>query len=406
MTRIRSASAAVATLTALTIAIAGCTAAPAPDEPDGPDAPTYQARETGELQEVVETMALEMGVPGAVMLLRTPDGEQTVTYGVTELGGDVPVTTDQHIRIGSNTKTMTGTVILQLAQEGALSLDDAVSTYRPEVPGGDDIAIAQLLNMRSGLFNYTETYELNAALDAEPGKAWDPEDLVAMGLALPPYFAPGEGYHYSNTNTVLLGLIAEQIEGAPLEQILAERLFEPFGLDQTLLPARDVNTLPEPFSRGYMYTDNVMTMSVAALPADLQAAAQEGSLLPNDQTLVNPSWGWAAGAGISTAEDLADWAEVLGTGAALDAETHQARLDSLEPTSDAADAPRYGYALAQLGPFLGHTGELPGYNAFMGHEPDAGVTLVVWANLAPTAAGQDPATTMARALIGELYPAD
>jgi D-alanyl-D-alanine carboxypeptidase len=97
--------------------------------------------------------------------------------------------------------------------------------------------------------------------------------------------------------------------------------------------------------------------------------------------------------------------EILVKGEALDAEVQEERLNSLQPTGDEPDSPRYGYALAEMGPFLflGHTGELPGYNSFMGHQPDTDVTLIVWSNLAPGANGKDPAVEIAKELMGVLY---
>jgi Beta-lactamase len=114
---------------------------------------------------------------------------------------------DDHTRIGSITKTMTGTVILRLVDEGKLGLDQPLSAFRPDIPHADAITIRQLLNMTSGLFNYSDDRALDQALDDHPQQPWTPEQLVQFGLRYPPYFAPGEGYHYSNTNYALLGLI-------------------------------------------------------------------------------------------------------------------------------------------------------------------------------------------------------
>jgi D-alanyl-D-alanine carboxypeptidase len=204
---------------------------------------------------------------------------------------------------------------------------------------------------------------------------------------------------------VLLGLIAEQIDRKPLEQVFRDRIFAPLGLSRTLLPARDDNRLPEPRASGYMFTDNVITLATNAIPPDLQFDAKAGRLLPNEQTAVNPSWGWAAGAGISTARELADYVEALTDGRLLGPELQKVRMDSPAPTDpDNPQSARYGLGIAAFGPFYGHTGELPGYNSFMGRDPAAAVTLIVWANLAPAADGRDPATTIARALIGQIYP--
>src|SRR5437764_6862336 len=104
------------------------------------------------LQTMVDRTAKELLIPGAVVLLRTPQGEFTVTYGTTLLGAVSPPRADTHFRIASNTKTMTAAVIVLLAQEGKLSLDDPVSKYVPGMPNGDKITITELLKMRSGLY--------------------------------------------------------------------------------------------------------------------------------------------------------------------------------------------------------------------------------------------------------------
>jgi D-alanyl-D-alanine carboxypeptidase len=365
-----------------------------------------QQIDSSALQATLDSMADDFLLPGAVVLLRVPEGEYILTHGVRGLDDPTPVTADDHIRIGSNTKTMTGTVILQMVQEGAIALTDPVSTFRPEVPNGDAISIEMLLNMRSGLFNYSTTYAMNRTLDLEPLKAWQPEEMLAIGLRYPPYFAPDQGYTYSNTNTVLLGLIAEQIDGKPLETIFRDRIFTPLGLTRTWLPARDENLLPEPRSKGYMFTDNVITLATNAIPPDLQFDAKAGTFLPNEQTDVNPSWGWAAGAGVSTATELADYVEALTDGRLLGPELQKLRMDSPRATNpDAPSSALYGLGIAKFGPLNGHTGELPGYNSFMGRDPEAGVTLIVWANLAPAPDGQGPATAIARALLGQIYAA-
>ncbi|MCL2534044.1 MAG: beta-lactamase family protein [Nocardiaceae bacterium] len=357
------------------------------------------------LDGIVKSVAEDLQIPGAVAMLTTPDGDLAVKYGTGVRGQNAPVAPVEHIRIGSNTKTMTGTVILQLVQEGKIALTDPVSKYRPDVPNGDAITIEQLLNMRSGLFNYTETAELNQALDNDPQKQWKPDELLALAFAHPPYFPPGQGFHYSNTNTVLLGLIAEDLDGKPLQQVFQSRLFGPLGLTGTSFPGIADSSIPAPHPQGYVYGTNTQTLTDPALPADMQAAAKDGTLQPNDVTDVNPSWAWAAGAGISTANDLVTWVRALVGGKLLDPDMQTRRLASVQPTTPDAGAAQYGWGIAKMGPMFGHTGELPGFNSFMGDDPVNKVTLVVWTNLAPAANGQDPATTMAKEIIGKVYPA-
>lgn len=107
------------------------------------------------LQTMLDTTAKEFWVPGAMILLRAPQGEFEVSYGTTLLGAASPPQADTYFRIASNTKTMTAAVILQLAAEGRLSAADPVLKYVPHVPNGNNITIAQLLDMRSGLYDYS-----------------------------------------------------------------------------------------------------------------------------------------------------------------------------------------------------------------------------------------------------------
>ncbi|EMY35709.1 D-alanyl-D-alanine carboxypeptidase [Arthrobacter crystallopoietes BAB-32] len=393
----------------LLLGASGCTAEspPAAENVQAVEAsgsPGPPAIDEEQLRETFERLAEELLVPGAAMLLRTPERELEFTYGDRARDDSDPVDLQDHIRIGSVTKTWTGTIILQLVEEGRLSLDDPVSKFREDVPNGENITIEQLLNMRSGLYNYSESYELSLALDETPQRVWTPEELVGIALPLPAYFPPGEGYHYSNTNTVLLGLIAEELEDKPLEEIVQDRLLDPLGMDESAFPPSADTALQRPHPQGYMFMDNVLTIASTKLPADLIAAAESGELEPNDVTDANSSWTWAAGQGTSTAGDVAVWAEALAEGGVLGDETQQLRMDSLQPVDpDNPESPLYGLAIAKFGELYGHTGELPGFNTFMGHDPGNDLTLIVWTNLAPAADGRDPATSIARELIGEIY---
>lgn len=354
------------------------------------------------LGQIVDTTAKEMMTPGAMVLVRAPEGSFLHAYGTSSLSTSKSVTAEDHMRIGSNTKTMTGTVILLLAQEGKLDLDDPVSKYRPDVPGGDKITITHLLNMRSGLFNYSETFQLNDTLDEHPTKAWRQDELLAMAFSRQPYFLPGQGYHYSNTNTVLLGLIAEKIEKRPLAAIFKARLFDPLGMTNTSLPDITSNAIPAPHPRGYMYGSNVETMT--KLSPERQAAARAGSFLPADVTDENPSWGWSAGSAISTIADMATWVEAMGTGKILNAAFQKKRMESFIPIHP--DQPAhggYGLGIAKMGMAIGHTGELPGFNSFMGYVPETQTTLVVWTNLNAAPEGKAPAVEIGKRLLGYLH---
>jgi D-alanyl-D-alanine carboxypeptidase len=346
-------------------------------------------------------------IPGVVILIRSKDqGEWSATFGTAEIGKDVPMNINDHFRIGSNTKTMTSTVILQLMEEGKLALDDPISKYRPDVPNGENITLQQLAEMRSGLFSYTLDPGFNKTLDDDPQKAWTPDELIKIGLSHPPDFAPGAQYEYSNTNIVLLGVVIEQLTGMSASQAFEERLFKPLGLSQTLLPAADDSSIPDPHSRGYQFGTNVETIDSYAVPAADLPKALDGSLKPLDFTDANPSWAWTAGGAISTPDEMADFVEGMVDGGLLDPATQKLRLDSVLPINPSAtNGPGYGIGIVRFAPNVyGHDGQIPGFSTFMVRDPVAENTIIIGCNLAaePTK-GANAATVLAMPVIGALY---
>jgi CubicO group peptidase (beta-lactamase class C family) len=360
------------------------------------------------LQATVEATAKELLLPGAIVLLRTPQGDFAFGYGATELGGTTPPRGDTHFRIASNTKTMTAAVIVLLAQEGKLRFDDPVSKYVSGVPNGDDITIGELLKMRSGLPSYTEAPELTESLDHDPTRAWTPEEMLAIAFKGPSLFAPGTEFNYCNTNYALLGLIIEKLEGAPLARVLQDRLFGPLGMKHTLLPASTSNTILEPYAHGYLYGSSSYALADAPYPAELIAAAKAGTLKPNDDTDQNPSYATAAGGAISTADDLAIWMRALVGGKVLGADTQRQWLTSPEPEDPSKPlGQKYGYGIAQMtfGPnsVYFHGGEMPGYNSFMGYDPVNDVTLVIWTSLTVSLDGLPTANTLMLKMLDRIY---
>jgi len=348
------------------------------------------------LQTMVEATARELMIPGAIVLLRTPQGEFTVAYGTTQLGTTNPPTAETSFRIASNTKTMTAAVILQLAQEGKLNLSDSVSKHVAGVPNGDKITIAELLDMRSGLYNYLDSAELATSADHDMAKVWTPAELLAIAFARPPNFSPDAEYEYNNTNYVLLGLIIEQVEHKTLSEAMQDRLFGPLGMRHTFLPPSRMNAMPEPYAHGYLYgSSSVAFVGTPPYSPEVKSAARAATLLPTDYTNLNHSFAWAAGGAVSNANDLATWIEALVSGRVFDATYQQLWLNSVRPEDPKKPDQQYGYGIAKLrwGPnaMYYHGGETAGYNSFMGYDPVNKVTLIVWSNLtvsldeAPTA---------------------
>ncbi len=354
------------------------------------------------LQPQIEEQMTNLRIPGALVYVDVPgEGTWSQAFGTGNIEGDTPITPNDHFRIGSNTKTFTGTVILQLMDEGKLGLDDPVSEYQPEVPNGENITIRQLLNMSSGLFSYTEDEDFNQTLDTEPQKVWEPEELVEIGFSHPPDFSPGEGFQYSNTNTVLLGMIIEQLTGQPLEQEFQDRIFVPLGMGNSLFPERSSAAIPDPHPRGYMYQTNVESLNTSELQEEEAEQADESAGEPNDVTDENPSWGWAAGAAISTLNDMIIWAKADATGALLSSEAQKERLTWVSPPP--SPGAQYGLAIAEFpGGFIGHDGQLPGFNSFVAHNPEAGATIVVFTNVYSAPDGSQPANEITKTIVQEL----
>lgn len=331
-----------------------------------------------------------LGVPGAVVFVQSArSGSWTTSLGSSNLATHEQMNPDLHFRIGSITKTFTGTVILQLVDEGKLRLDDPVAKYLPEVPNGAHITLRELLDMRSGLYNYSEDNSFGQELEAHPDKVWTPQELVAIAFKHAPYFAPGQDFHYSNTNYILLGMMIEQVTGQPVESEFQQRIFTPLGMSHTLLPPRTSAALPAPYAHGYMVNT----------PAQQGAANNKSAENLVDVTSWNPSWGWTAGSAISTLGDLEIWAKALATGKLLSPAMQRERLSW---SSTLSESLKYGLGVADFDGFIGHNGGLPGYQSFAGYMPGKDATIVVLTNLQMTANGATPADTFAKMIRQDL----
>jgi len=364
-----------------------------------PDAPPF----SDGLRPQIQALMSDLMVSAAVVVVRSPQGDWSAAFGQRARGGIDPLRVDDHFRVGSVTKTWTGTVILQLVHERRIGLDDPVSLHLSGVPDGDRITIRHLLSMRSGLFNYSTDLAFNQSLDERPERVFTVQELLDIGFAHPPYFAPGADYTYSNTNTLLLGQIIESKTGMPLADAFHSRLFAPIGLSRTLYPPMNNTNLPAPFARGYQYGTNVETMLSEALSPERQAAARNGSLQPTDTTLHSTSWGGAAGMGISTAPEMATFVKAMISGGLLDTQLQAQRLASCQPiVPGSPDSASYCLGLAKFGTYYGHTGEIPGYNTFMGYDPTTDTTLVVMASMAAAPDGRAPANTIAMRVMQRL----
>jgi D-alanyl-D-alanine carboxypeptidase len=374
----------------LLLAASGCAGehtSPQPSASAPPDSSEAERPMTDAIAQRLDTAVNQAmtaaGVPGAIIGIWGPDGTYVRAFGVADKTARAPMKTDFYSRIGSVTKTFTVSGVLQLADQGKLGLDDPIAKFVDGVPQGDKITLRQLARMQSGLFNYSASPAFQQAMFADPRRAFTPHELLNYAFAQPNQFPPGDGFEYCNTNTVLLGLVVEKVSGQPLHSYIQDHIVIPLGMSHTSFPT--TNAFPEPHPQGY----TVQT-------ADGKEAAA---------TDWNPSWGWAAGAMISTLDDMRIWAPALATGKLL---TPQMQAQRLQTVGSPGMPPQDGYGLGifNLGGWIGHNGSLPGYQTVVVYLPQKRTTLVILVNTDIEYQGSEPSTTLATAITKELTPDD
>ncbi|HEX6344261.1 serine hydrolase domain-containing protein [Umezawaea sp.] len=300
-------------------------------------------------------------VSGALLTVEDSGGVRADASGEARVGG--------HFRIGSVTKTFVATVVLQLVDEGRVGLDDPVDRYVDGVPNGARTTVRQVLNHTSGLYDYAheQGWSTNRWRGAERFRGYRPEELLAVAAAREPYFEPGEGWHYSNTNYVVAGMLVERVTGRPYGDEVRTRVLRPLGLDHTTVPGHRPG-LPHPHARGYTTVD--------------------GRLV--DATLMNPSLDWAAGEMISTADDLTRFLDALLGGRLLSA----ASLAAMRETVDTGTVFAYGLGLQRFDlpcgrSVWGHGGELIGYLTYATRGDDGRVAALSYNPVGEGVPGED-----------------
>jgi len=304
----------------------------------------------------------EFKAPGMMLAIYVPGKTPYVkAMGLSDIKRKKLMDVTQTFRIGSNTKTFTSTVILQLVDEGKLKLSDKLDKYFPKVPGSEGISIEMLLNHTSGLFNYSEDSTFGEMLVNDRVRYFTPAELISFAVKHKPYFEPGRGFHYSNTNTVLLGMIVGKVTGHSLEDEIKSRLIDRLGLKNTYFP-KAAETYGD-IVHGYMIEDG----------------------RNDDWTKENVSWGWAAGAMISDISDLKTFITAVTDGTLLSGDLQEDRMTTWVDMPGLKDFPsaRYGYNVFTFGGYIGHNGGLPGYISFMVRNPDNGSTIVMMMNVQP-----------------------
>ncbi|WP_157181804.1 serine hydrolase domain-containing protein [Nocardia testacea] len=324
-------------------------------------------------------------IPGAAVAIVDPElGRYLRAYGLADTTTGRPVTVDDHFRIGSVTKTFTATAVLRAAEQGRLSLDDALEKFVPGVPNGEAITIRDLLGMYGGVYDYSADPEFAEQLQpAQPTREWDRGDVLRVIAARSDAARmPRQQGNYSNSEYYLLGLVLERVTGKPVRQVLND-LSGDHGLRETFYPGD--RSLPMPAARGYTYAGDV--------PVDV-----------TERT--SPSLYGAAGAMVSSVADLATYAAALGRGDLLKEPAFRARTAFTDISTPGGGTYRYGLGLAQDGRWLSHEGSVLGYTTQIGYLPERGVSVVVVVNqhTLPGTQLMVNAPSIWAAVVDDLYP--
>ncbi|NJO72159.1 MAG: serine hydrolase [Oscillatoriales cyanobacterium RM1_1_9] len=207
---------------------------------------------TADFQAALDQVLAERNFPGLSASVIMSDGTVWAgTQGVSDLENQTPLKPDDRFVIGSVTKLFTATVVMQLAEEGTLNLDDPMNQWIPgiaeRIPNGDQITVRQLVSHTSGVRDYDDS-DLGKAIETNPERAqeeWTPEDFIELIYDKEPANSPGQ-FDYSNTNYTLLGEIIEAATDSDLEAQFQTRIFDPLGLENTFY------ALPEDIPGGYV----------------------------------------------------------------------------------------------------------------------------------------------------------
>jgi D-alanyl-D-alanine carboxypeptidase len=328
--------------------------------------------------------------PGASVGIVLKDGTSFgVVTGVSDRTEGTPMRVEDLLLAGSTGKTFFAAVAVQLVEAGKLALDAPVSTYLGSLPwylrlpNAKTMTVRHLMTHTSGLVRYEMNPKFTAALRAAPDKTWTPEEELSFLLDATPPFAAGEGWDYSDTNYIVLGMLCERITGTKLYDEVQRRFLGPLKLTR-IVPStsrRIPGLIP-----GY------------AGPKDPLGLPDE--VMTNGVFTINPQFEWTGGGYATSPLDLARWGQALYAGKALSAKARALMIDAAVPARLGPET-RYGLGVivrpSPAGPTWGHSGFFPGYQTELVHFVERGLTIAIQIN------SSAPRVTGGRSLLRVTY---
>ena len=320
--------------------------------------------------------------PGAAVIVT--EGGKTVYargQGLADLDAKRPITPDTVFRLGSITKQFAAATVLQLAQEGKLSLDDPLSKFFPDYPQpGASATVRQLLNHTSGIQSYTGIP--GWMVEANTNRRYSTAELIDVFKKLPSPSKPGEKWNYNNSGYVMVGAVIEAVTGRPWHQEVAERFAKPLKLSSLHYGVGEEKVAG--MAKGYTEKE------------DGQAPALR----------IDMSVPHAAGALVGSVKDLAAWANALHHGRVLPQSAYQ---QMITPTAlPGGKTEPYGFGMG-LGDVrgrkqIGHGGGIFGFSTNSLYIPEKDLFVAVFSNSDdPAVAPSMAATKLAALAIGEPY---
>ena len=329
------------------------------------------------------------GYPAALTAVRDKDGNTigaAAGTGNLETGEAPPL--DGEVRIGSNTKTFVAVVILQLVQEGKITLDEPIETYLPGLIHGEGIdsskiTVRQLLQHTSGLPEYTDTVPGETDIFQIRDNYYSTRDLLDVALSKPAAFEPGSQFKYTNTNYIVLSLLAEKVTHRPLAEQITKRITEPLGLNHTYYPNPGEEEIRGTHPHGYHRNS-------------------QGEL--EDITRKDPSEAGGAGAMISTPSELNKFFQAVLDGTLLSQDSIAEMKKTVDAGQPETGVDHYGLGIISTslscgGTAWGHAGSIPGYTTFNGVGPD-GTAVTVTVTALTTAIADDPSSAIEKYQLG------
>ena len=334
------------------------------------------------LQARFETLYRAGQFPGGTAGFALPDGTSfAIAVGVSDKTAGTPMRPTDRLLSGSVGKTYVSALVLQHVKEGRIGLDDRIAKWLGQepwfgrLPNAAEITVRHLLRHTSGLVRYELNPKFTADLSAQPDKVWTPEERLAYLLDSAAPFAPGQGWDYSDTNYIVLGLILERVGGVPYYEQLRQRILEPLALRDTV-PA-DSRTVPG-LVQGYAGANNPF--------------GGTDEMIQGGRFVINPQFEWTGGGLACTSRDLARWAQLLYGGQVIDASLMAALLDGVP--ARLGPGARYGLGVilrpTALGITYGHSGYMPGYQTEVRYFPQLRTAVAVQVNTSVQGATGQP----------------